>query len=66
MRRGQESPADKSLKRPGREPWNGRKNIKVLLIIMAFTLGLTPGVLYQILIKYKYYLKGLKSLRKIW
>jgi hypothetical protein len=44
MRRGQNSPADKSLKRLGWEPWNGRKEIKVALI-KAFTYGLTPGVL---------------------
>jgi len=25
MRRGQKSPMDTSLKRPGREPWNGRE-----------------------------------------
>ena len=40
---GEDSPVDTSLKRPGREPWNGRKYIKVLLIIKAFTPGLTPG-----------------------
>jgi len=50
MRRGQDSPANKSLKRPGREPWNGRKDIKVVLIITAFTPGLAPGVLYRLLI----------------
>jgi len=51
MRRGQDSPADKSLKRPGREPWNGRKDIKVMLIIAAFTTGLTPGVLCRLLME---------------
>ena len=30
MRRGQNSPVDKSLKRPAREPRNGRKDFMVL------------------------------------
>jgi hypothetical protein len=32
------------------EPWNGRKDIKVVLI-KAFTPGLTPGVLCRLLIE---------------
>jgi hypothetical protein len=44
MRRGQNSTAYKSLKRPGREPWNGRKDIKVVSS-KALTHELTPGVL---------------------
>jgi len=51
MRRGQNSPADKSLKRPGREPWNVRKDIKVTLIIKAFTTGLAPEVICRLLIE---------------
>jgi hypothetical protein len=33
-----------------RESWNGRKDIKVALIITAFISGLIPGVLCQLLI----------------
>ena len=47
MRRGQDSPADTSLKRSrlAGEPWNGRKDVKVSLIIKAFIPGLKPGLL---------------------
>jgi len=56
MRRGQDSPADKSLKRPGREPWNGRKDSKVVFIITALTPGLIPGALCRLLIEKSFWL----------
>jgi hypothetical protein len=34
MRRGQNSPVDKSSKRPGWEAWNRRKGFKAMLLIV--------------------------------